>query len=93
MCFPALSLVFLFRLSSTDFEFNLKILQFEFMESDNLVTYYCAYCGEENETFVDPSAGSKQAYVEDCTVCCRPNLLHIEITEDGNITISAEFEG
>jgi Cysteine-rich CPXCG len=32
-------------------------------------------CGEWIETTVDESAGSKQQYVEDCQVCCRPNVL------------------
>lgn len=27
-------------------------------------TYRCAVCGEENETFVDPSAGLMQSYEE-----------------------------
>lgn len=35
----------------------------------------CAGCGEWNETVIDPSAGSRQQYVEDCQVCCKPNLL------------------
>jgi len=39
--------------------------------------FVCAYCGETNDLFVDPSAGDRQAYVEDCQVCCRPNLLTI----------------
>ena len=55
--------------------------------------FQCAYCGEENETFVDPSSGVNQAYTEDCTVCCRPNVLHIHIGEDGSVSLSAEFEG
>ncbi len=38
-------------------------------------TYYCVYCGENNHTFVDPSGGSTQEYIEDCQVCCRPNKL------------------
>jgi cysteine-rich CPXCG protein len=37
--------------------------------------YQCAGCGEWNETFVDPSGGRRQQYVEDCQVCCRPNVL------------------
>jgi hypothetical protein len=37
----------------------------------------CAYCGETNDLFVDPSEGDRQSYVEDCQVCCRPNLLTI----------------
>ena len=39
--------------------------------------YGCAYCGETNLTFVDFSAGSNQSYVEDCQVCCQPNILSI----------------
>jgi hypothetical protein len=39
--------------------------------------YVCAGCGEWNETTVDESAGSRQRYVEDCQVCCKPNLLRV----------------
>ncbi|MGA3243253.1 MAG: CPXCG motif-containing cysteine-rich protein [Bacteroidota bacterium] len=57
-------------------------------------TFRCAVCGEKNETFVDLSAGSIQSYVEDCAVCCRPNVLHIRIDEfTGNISLETEFEG
>ena len=57
------------------------------------VTYRCAYCGEEIETAVDPSAGRNQSYTEDCSVCCRPNVLHIIISDEHNISLSVEFEG
>lgn len=40
--------------------------------------FQCAGCGEWNETSVDESAGSRQSYVEDCQVCCRPNVLEVE---------------
>lgn len=61
---------------------------------DGLCTFRCACCGEENETFVDISAGKSQAYVEDCTVCCRPNMLKVSIDEEsGDLAIEAEFEG
>jgi len=39
--------------------------------------YSCAGCGEWNETTVDESAGSRQQYVEDCQVCCKPNVLRV----------------
>lgn len=58
------------------------------------ITYRCGYCGEENETFVDPSAGIEQSYVEDCSVCCRPNVITIFIDESsGAFRIEAVFEG
>jgi hypothetical protein len=56
--------------------------------------YVCSICGAENETFVDPSAGVRQTYVEDCAVCCRPQVLTILIDEaSGFVTVQAEFEG
>lgn len=39
----------------------------------------CAFCGEANETLLDLSGGYEQEYVEDCAVCCRPNVLYINV--------------
>lgn len=56
-------------------------------------SYACGCCGEPNPTTVDPSAGTHQSYVEDCTVCCRPNTLRIEVDpEGGTAWIEASFE-
>jgi hypothetical protein len=55
--------------------------------------FQCAGCGEWNETTVDPSAGTKQTYVEDCQVCCKPNLLRVTWDKSERAyTISAELE-
>jgi hypothetical protein len=55
--------------------------------------YSCAFCGEENTTFVDLSVGLQQSYVEDCQVCCRPNILYIAIDEDTlDIEINTDYE-
>jgi len=51
--------------------------------------YYCAFCGEPSTTFVDLSAGSTQSYVEDCQVCCRPNILYISVDEE---TLDVEIQ-
>ena len=32
----------------------------------------CPYCGEAVELTVDVGGSRHQAYVEDCSVCCRP---------------------
>jgi hypothetical protein len=40
--------------------------------------FQCAGCGEWNITAVDASAGRRQTYVEDCQVCCKPNVLRVE---------------
>lgn len=42
-------------------------------------TYICSYCLTPNDVSVDPSGGVDQDYVEDCTVCCRPNRLVISV--------------
>lgn len=43
------------------------------------VTFQCGSCWQANETTVDPSQGSRQRYVEDCQVCCRPMVLSVTI--------------
>jgi hypothetical protein len=50
-------------------------------------TYVCDSCGEEIVVPIDVSAGSSQEYVEDCPVCCRPNVIHIEVDEDGDVRV------
>jgi len=46
------------------------------------IGFQCAACGEWNDIVVDSSGASRQVYVEDCQVCCRPNLLTIEYDRD-----------
>ena len=54
--------------------------------------FQCAGCGEWNETLVD-SAGTSQRYVEDCRVCCKPNVLYVTWDRSaGEYTIRAELE-
>ena len=59
---------------------------------DDEATYVCDACGEEIVIPVDVSAGTYQTYVEDCPVCCRPNVIHLEMDEAGNVTSRAEPE-
>ena len=55
--------------------------------------YVCAFCGETNSTFVDISAGMQQSYTEDCQVCCRPNVLYINIDEASfEIEIQSDYQ-
>ena len=55
--------------------------------------FQCAGCGEWNDTAVDESAGASQSYVEDCQVCCKPNVLAISYDrESGEFLISAQLE-
>ena len=54
--------------------------------------YICDSCGEQIEIPVDVSAGSRQTYVEDCPVCCNPNVVTVEIDAQGDATASAKAE-
>ena len=58
------------------------------------MTYSCAFCGEGNEHMTDPSAGRRQTFTEDGTVCCRPNLITLAFDEDGDelLEVSQEYE-
>jgi hypothetical protein len=38
----------------------------------------CPFCGEREEVFVDSGGGATQTYTEDCAVCCRPRVVHVE---------------
>lgn len=55
-------------------------------------TYICDSCGEEIVIPVDLSAGEHQEYVEDCPVCCHPNVVHVDVEEDGEVRIWSEAE-
>ena len=55
--------------------------------------FQCASCGEWNDTSVDESGGRSQQYVEDCQVCCKPNLLQVSFDADAEeFVIHAELE-
>lgn len=49
-------------------------------------------CVEEIVVPIDLAAGSRQDYVEDCPVCCCPNVIHVEIDDEGNVRVWAEGE-
>ena len=55
-------------------------------------TYICDACGEVIVVPVDVAAGVDQEYVEDCPVCCRPNIVHVHVEVDGGVRIWAQGE-
>jgi hypothetical protein len=58
----------------------------------NEASYICDACGEEIVIPLDVSAGQTQDFVEDCPVCCRPNVIHVELEDDGEIRVSSQGE-
>jgi hypothetical protein len=48
------------------------------MQTDDVLNWVCQYCGEENEIWVDLTVLENQDFIEDCEVCCRPNIILIK---------------
>jgi hypothetical protein len=46
-------------------------------------SYTCPSCGETIVIPLDRSGGDEQRYVEDCPVCCNPNMISVEFFDDG----------
>jgi hypothetical protein len=54
--------------------------------------YVCDSCGEEIILPIDLTGGADQEYVEDCPVCCQPNVIHVQIDENGDVRVWATKE-
>jgi len=63
-----------------------------FVIVENEASYICGACGEEIVVPIDLSEGERQQYVEDCPVCCRANVIRVEVDPDGEISVWAELE-
>lgn len=61
--------------------------------ADDEGAYVCPSCGEQIVVPLDRSGGADQEYVEDCPVCCRPNVIRVEFFDEGELPrVSAEAE-
>jgi hypothetical protein len=38
----------------------------------------CPFCGQADELSIDAGGGRDQVYTEDCAVCCKPRIVHVE---------------
>lgn len=59
---------------------------------DPEASYLCPACGERVQVWIDPENGAAQEYVEDCPVCCRPNLVRAFIAADGAVRVEVQAE-
>ena len=55
-------------------------------------SYVCNSCGEEIVVPLDISQGTHQEYVEDCPVCCHPNVIHVDLDEEGEPNIWSDSD-
>ena len=60
--------------------------------ADDEGRYVCGSCGETIVIPLDASAGRRQRYVEDCPVCCAPNVITVEFDEEGGARVDSRPE-
>jgi hypothetical protein len=51
----------------------------------------CPYCGEVISVLLDGSVDEQQ-YIEDCQVCCKPIVFHVQVSEEGCCIVEARDE-
>jgi hypothetical protein len=59
-------------------------------------TWICTSCWEENVTWLQREEGDHQEFVEDCSVCCRSNVIVARfnaLTNDFDLEIYQEDVG
>ena len=61
------------------------------LESDQEIN--CPYCGEVIGVRVDQTGGSRQYFIIDCEICCRPIQVEVDIDADGYVNLAAKREG
>jgi hypothetical protein len=54
-------------------------------------TITCPYCWQSVAVCLDLSEPEQQ-YVEDCSVCCHPIVIHYLIGEEADVTITVRAE-
>jgi hypothetical protein len=59
------------------------------MEALQTISYACPHCWETIETEVAPTELPAE-FIEDCSVCCHPILLRVNLTPDGHPELTAE---
>ena len=55
------------------------------MNNDGI--YNCTFCGKEIAVPINLPAGTKQEYVDDCPKCSHPNVIHLDVADDGEVRL------
>jgi len=61
------------------------------MQPIETINFVCPYCNESIELMLDCSL-SERDLVEDCTFCCQPILIHLQIDSDGVLSVTTQRE-
>lgn len=75
-----------------DYEFEDDIDDKDRSDVSEEAAYVCDSCGEEIVVPLDYSAGQRQEYVEDCPVCCHPNVIVVDFDGNGHANIGSRAE-
>ena len=61
------------------------------LESDQ--SFNCPYCAASISIRIDQTGGSRQFFVTDCEVCCRPIEIELDIDSEGYVNLVAKRAG
>ena len=53
-------------------------------------SFSCPYCGVELSARVEAGGGRKQAFIQDCEVCCKPIQIRVEFGGEEIVSFSAD---
>ena len=42
------------------------------------INFFCPYCGGENSITISCAEGTRQEFISDCLVCCRPFVIRLK---------------
>jgi hypothetical protein len=42
----------------------------------------CPFCGQLGTVSIDEGGGERQTFVEDCSECCKPRVVHVDSSRD-----------
>jgi len=54
--------------------------------------FNCPCCMEQIYVSVDRTGGRRQAFTQDCEVCCQPISVRIQIDRDGGVSFQVTSE-
>lgn len=70
---------------------QLKDVEYEHMEVLQELNISCPYCGETIAIMVESSL-EEQQYIEDCQVCCKPMVICVQPSANGQSVVEARGE-
>ena len=61
---------------------NQELRKGKIMNGLKEISIECPYCGERLRLLIDCSV-TKQSYIEDCQICCKPMQIEVQVNSRG----------